>query len=352
MRARWPWMLALLVLVAAPLVLSWRSTVAKHQESEGRRLAALALGPGREVAYEGRQKVLTRDEKNRLLAAEATKLTSTGGVSKLEYHGGELNGVRIWDDGIRAYRFNPATKEMSISLVRRGFQERPPESLAKNFRFRYLGDEVIAGRRAGIVEFAARNSSSRLRRRWVDRETGVILKSEDYVDGALRSRSEFVTIRILTDGEIPGPEAFTPSDADLEAYAVSYHGDTSDRFDVRQLASLLGYSMPLPGYMPMGYRLDGGYVFRCGQNCRTQSVRLEYKDGLNTLQVYLMNPQGKHAPGCVGLEKDTARVARGQQRGVTMVATGDLPEEELERIVNTQATQIVAATQSGAPATN
>ena len=92
MRARWPWILALLVVAAIPLTQFWRSTIAKHQEREGRRLAALALGPGREVAYEGRQKVLTRDEKNRLLAAEATKLTSTGGVSKLEYHGGELDG--------------------------------------------------------------------------------------------------------------------------------------------------------------------------------------------------------------------------------------------------------------------
>jgi negative regulator of sigma E activity len=229
---------------------------------------------GKRISLQGRAKTMILTEKGE---GHATALIrAAGGKLRLDYEKGDRHWSLI-DDGSRLVRLHP--KKRTATFMPRMEMAADRALAERNYRARPAGHATIAGRPTRAIEIAPRQGGLVAWRLWLDRATGFQLKRERYnVDGKLISGTEFTSVQFKA--AVP-PDIFgVPS-----GWETSEKGGSGERYSLTDLARYLGFPVVVPGYLPPGYVLQGGYAERRGEH-KHLTAALRYTDGLRVLSVY------------------------------------------------------------------
>jgi negative regulator of sigma E activity len=241
-----------------------------------------------------------------------------------------------------------------------------PDLLREHYRARILGTGQVAGRPA--LYLALRRLHGGGLDLWLDRQTNLPLRTVLLApDGRALSDTQYETI----DFDVEPPARQTPPPAERGPVVAI------EAADLETLAGAVGFDLLSPGYVPRGYRPQGSYLHRLRQGDRL-AAELRYSDGLGSLSIIQMRaaeggrnsggPQGRgrgreEGPGeGVGRRdrggrdgSDPRRGERGAGQGggagrfgremgpagnvvrmdkgdLSIIVTGDLPREELEKV--------------------
>jgi outer membrane lipoprotein-sorting protein len=160
-----------------------------------------------------------------------------------------------------------------------------------------------ASRPAWRVELSARGGGAVLRRLWLDKKSGVVLRSETLrPDGSLASQ---MIVQKLAFG---GKEDFTFAPP---AGTAVIEGAEQDYLELDEAEETAGFAPRLPSSLPKGYVLESVDVIRRGKN---NVVHSRFTDGLNVLSLFQAPP--KTRLGLRGRARKPIKV-KGAQRALT-----------------------------------
>jgi hypothetical protein len=217
------------------------------------------------------------------------------------------------------WEFNPTKNEIRRSRPQRGEAIHLLGGLVRaveegRFRAMPLEPDNVAGRRAsGVAISDAKGNVAR--RLWIDAETGLILKAEQF--GRVGERLASFAFRRVNFDPVIRPGDFGP----IRREGAKIVNDEQD-FDVP-------WTVRVPSWLPPGFEESGRGLRSVG----TRPVLLiHYSDG--TRHFSLLQAAGRTAP-----EPDTDRPARGvnlrqiRLGDVWFVVVGNLEPETLDRVV-------------------
>ncbi len=202
-----------------------------------------------------------------------------------------------------------------------------------------VGQDTVAGRRCDIVEVrATRLPDAPTRRFWIDRETGLRLRTEEKsATGKLLSGSYYTSLDLTP---IFAPDDFTPSAGSVKP-PKTFAGLRQElrqrrRFKSVDEARKAGFAVAAPNYLPSGYSLRAVEATASGD-----FFALRYANGLNALSLTTL-PDGVPLRVRPLLRSDGSAVipfpqgrtglfARGAS-GKSYLLIGELPEAELRKV--------------------
>lgn len=247
-----------------------------------------------------------------------------GGRRRIVYTHGDLKGAMSGCDRRTSWRYDPRKHRM---VVHPHVCDARSEVLTPvSHRSRLEGSGEIAGRPTHIVSLSAYGERSVRRRYWVDKETFIPLRTDEYgPTGRLVSRTTFLSVEFAPSE----PEVFAPP----HIPGVKIVGETTKPTRCASLAELsrkVGYRAVLPRYVPKGMRVIGYYYHSC-PCCKRAAPVIRYSDGASSFTIY------QCAPGC-GLPDRTEKVFWGGR--LATVATkhghytivGEIPGRELRKV--------------------
>jgi|GEM_PF-1036265 len=240
-------------------------------------------------------------------------------------------GEVLIDDGLRRFHYVPRLKKVQILpsdqplILRR--RRAMLERLQRGEIFLEVkGGEPVAGRRAVLLEARTRQGQP-LRRWWIDREYGVILRMEELTPrGEVRMRTEYV--RLTVPAVIP-PERFAPRfPAQVRRQDVL---PPSQVFaSVEEAQPLVPFAIRRPQTLPKGFRLVEVRVRIVGQR---PLVSLHYTDEVTSLVLFQTRlPLHADAPLLKSLAPLSARVEAWRDGDVNLVLIGDAPPEAFDQM--------------------
>lgn len=262
-----------------------------------------------------------------------------GSGERIEYLSGPTTGaVIITKDGeTRTYR--PHTGQALVSQTGgRQAGRGGLELLIKNYNASVVGGGRVAGRPVDIVSLTPKHKGNPSKRLWIDRRTGVILKSEDRsTSGRVRSAMEFTQIDYgvrITDGIFREPAGTA---------AVRPKSDGNREQNAAELGKVVGIPVVFPKYVPAGYVFDSMTAYTCECECGHKAAHLRYTNGLNSISIFEapMRPACGHqgckihcqmAGKCEVRDSCQARVAIASSGDRNIVVVADLQKEEIERV--------------------
>lgn len=280
----------------------------------GHKLLQL-MSSGDRVTYEGTQAIEMRLPKRR--AASTARVAQYRCATRTEILSPpHLQGMVILDrDGRRLVRRRGSDRWHA------GVGSTPlkPRRILRNHTVTTQGQAVIAGRPATIGEIRSRASGRLVRRIWMDREKGVVLRAEHYNwAGKLVFSTEFQ--------QIDYNARLNEDDFEVEDQAVSGPKVTPIPVPEEELRK--------PGYMAAGFQLVGRPSGV--RTMRGVAVHLRYSDGLNAISVFVRKLQPNEdpkkpapMPGMGGPFSAVVHHVKGDYR-VTII--GDASPAELHRI--------------------
>src|SRR4051812_20476283 len=191
-----PWLVALLCAMAGGGIWAARYGANKAAEpgTSPEEMVRRAVTQGRHVALQGTKEV----DGEGIGKVQAQVVSSSDGRLRIEYVSKSLQGVKIWDDGERVYRFNPRLNRLTMARKHRSPEDhdRLAEQLSQNYDARLVAHQKVAGQHTEVIELhprrrTGRGSASsgsraapagtgeRWERLWIDPRTWVILAKED-----------------------------------------------------------------------------------------------------------------------------------------------------------------------------
>jgi outer membrane lipoprotein-sorting protein len=228
------------------------------------------------------------------------------------------------DNGKRVWRLS--RKQVTESESKQaGAQQRLRELLGKLNRvpLTLQGQDMVAGRTADIVSLGLPGGGER--RFWIDRETGLRLKTEEKgADGRVRSSAYYLSVDLkpqLSDADFapPGSRPGRPLVKQKQR-----------AFQTLDDALKAGVSARAPGWLPSGYTLST-------VESTPERITLRYSNGMNLLSVArLSNPPRRLlrlGEGFVPLPGiGQGYFVRGTDASYLLL--GSLPEADLKRIAD------------------
>ena len=209
-----------------------------------------------------------------------------------------------------------------------------PGSGLANYRARYLGKGLVAGRPVKIIGLADKATGQLLRVYWIDRQSGVLLR-QDRLDeaGRLVASTEFLRIAFLPTR---ARTQDSPAEATARAAMVSLGLD--------ELSRRVGFRVLLPSVLPQGFRLTDSHLFPCPCGCGGTSAHLYFSDGVRGFSVFEAAPRhakcvlsetvasyrGQPLPG----PSPALRAVVARRNNLLLIVVGDLDPETLKRIAN------------------
>ena len=257
--------------------------------------------------------------------------------TRLEFLSPEgLAGRLVIDDGNQTWQYEPR-----LNIVIQGASLAPPlgtsaERLVERYRISLLGVEEVIGRQAAVLSLTPRNGRG-ARRLWIDRLTGVALRTEeiDPEDGVV-ARTAFTRIsyglnfpdamfrpripagaRVLTPTESAGPLVALPA-----------------------LERAVGFKVEAPQALAGGFVLVGGEPVHGGP---VVAAHVRYADGARYLSLFVapaarLGPPGRGEPVAgLGPQARTigwgaTRLLQWEARGMRLTLVGMLPLKDLIQI--------------------
>lgn len=338
--------------LAAAFFATALGNVASAQVSPGMRKQYGAFDPNaaqllrkmvtaeRTVPYIARESTLRADSPG---AEHIVKFDPKRGLRREPANG---KGRVILDTLSRSYFFSPGKPggaDAGESRFAKQYERRVKELVTRLGKrvlsAQVVGQDTVAGRTCDIVEVrATRIPDAATRRFWIDRDTGLRLRTEEKnAGGKVLSGSYYTSLDLNPKF---APNDFVPptgaGSEDGRKPGGGRHFGGREQFPTVAEARSRGVVTPEPAYLPPGYALR--QVESSGNG---RSIALRYANGLNALSLtilrdgvprrvspflrpdgsaYLPFPQGKH-----GL------FLRGENGGAYLLI-GDLPEGELRKI--------------------
>ncbi|MBI3092599.1 MAG: DUF4367 domain-containing protein [Candidatus Tectomicrobia bacterium] len=253
----------------------------------------------------------------------------------------------VVNDGNYLWHYQPlrglVEKRKAPSLQqRRTLQLRTLDLIKENYAVKVQAlEQPLDGRRADLLEFSSKLESARLLRRvWIDRETGLALRTEVYgLDARLTHLSYFTRINFSPAVYSETFELRVPNSTRMrtvEELSLSTLREISQEFERSQ-----SVRVHRPSYLPPGFSIIRSQVQSVNSE---KKVLLKFSDGLNTLLLYQTvlpsAPRPSNQPsrpidigGVAGhiFELGYVRALKWHRDGNYYTLVGNLPEEELVR---------------------
>lgn len=235
-----------------------------------RRLARARTAPTT-VSYSGRQR-LRLANCGQLVEAAVEVHHRAPDLTRWEYRGGAVNGLTVIQRGEQVSRWlaGGTSAVANLSLAEPG-----GTVSTAGYRAREGRGGTVAGRPSRYVVLEREGER---REYWLDRETGLVLRSRNSRHGALVSETEF---EWLTLGDPPATVSFEPPPA-AETVAQSLSLD--------QLSAKIGATVQEPRYLPGGFELATARLYDCPCGCGMVAAQLVYGNGLRLISVFEQAP--------------------------------------------------------------
>ncbi len=280
-------------------------------------------------------------------ASAKVKVFQKGNRLRMEYQRQGIQSQQgfpafvILDDGKTVYRLDVARGIAYESSV-----EKPPERLNllfQNYQLRLLGIEKLLGRQTALISINPKHPGNPQKKVWIDQQTAVILRMEQFRSDGIRSRSSFYT-NIDFGAEVPAELFELPRGFKV----VQTEPNASERLSKSEIRRAVGFEILEPRSLPEGYLLDGFHLSHCPMG--RPIVHLRYFDGLNSISLF-EHPISCMEMGRSMMERMMCRM-RGRKRGcgvfqkkreiakslvvdgLTCVFVGDLSDLHLEQMAN------------------
>lgn len=261
------------------------------------------------------------------------------GMTRYEYRAPELGGLVLIDKGNTLIRLNPAARTATVETVHRS--PATVDLVLKNYQASLMGQERLLGRLADVVTLKPRKGSGPSRKMWIDRLTGVVLRTEQYNSaGKLVSRSTYLSVDWNAnpdDSLFSVPAGWKQTQSPLQS---------ERHWDKAELSRRVGFTVREPSYVPPGFMLDGFHsVYRPNM---LPSAHIRYVDGLNSISVF----EHRCPPGagrgrgfqwgqrmgrrgnCELFTSNEGNVLVKEAGGIRFIVVGDLPEAELQKVMD------------------
>jgi sigma-E factor negative regulatory protein RseB len=287
------------------------------------------------IDYEG-TKVMSAVRGDRAQTVTVLESYKRPGKLRLEFLSPESVGARlIVDDGVTAWQYEP-----TLHIVIQGpsfVGARDGETLRAvmdRYEPRVLGTEEVIGRETLVLSLRPRGGTTS-RRLWVDRATGVLLRTEERDGSGDLVFSSFFT-RISYSLNLPSALFRFQPPAGARAFSFYLSGDpVTNRADFRRLA---GFPVIAPPALAGGYRFLHGTTAEYGAFSAAMAT---YGDGVSALSVF-QTPSGRMAFPQAGvsvvlpgggtgrlLDLGYFRILMWEARGLRLAAVGVLPPASL-----------------------
>lgn len=338
--SRWPWgvaaVAAMLVVLAAQPVTSQNAPESLLGGVTVEQVARHAILAPQIVDYEGTKvmHMLRGQLMETVTVSEAHKRPNRTRLEFLSPEG--LAGRLIIDDGNQTWQYEPR-----LNIVIQGPSLAPPlgveaDRLIERYQISLLGVEEVIGRQTAVLSMTPRGGRG-ARRLWIDRLTGVALRTEEIdPDEGVVARTAFTRIsyglnfpgamfrpripagaRVLTPTELSGP---------LVALPV--------------LERTVGFRVQAPQTLPGGFVLAGGEPVHGGP---VVAAHVRYTDGARQLSLFLapaarMGPPGRGdlvaalGPQARTIGWGTTRLVQWELRGTRLTLVGPLPVKDMIQI--------------------
>lgn len=325
---------ATVIAVIALALATWRYHQIRTDQAHGRRILTQSLTAGEHVALAGTQIVEAPGQP----AGRARIIQTADGKMRLEYLSGPRDGLKVWDDGRKTWRWYPRKKVLAISACRRRatvLDGRRTDLLMRNFVPRWLREDRVAGQKVDVIDVRPRQPGAAWKRLWISKANHAILATSTFSpDGQPISGVRFEQVTFQPTAASDASAFQAPADL-VHRYGRAQPGDSPSSFAPRELVDVVDFPVRVPTYLPPGYAWEAGYPFPC--SCGQQAARLQFTDGLNT--IVLLECGHKCSPGsqCVLPPASSHLVARLDTRNMALAATGDVRPAELMRMLRSAA---------------
>ncbi|MDX1432464.1 MAG: MucB/RseB C-terminal domain-containing protein [Gammaproteobacteria bacterium] len=180
----------------------------------------------------------------------------------------------------------------------------------------------VAGRQTDLVEVRPRDEYRYGYRLWVDRETGLLLKSE-LVDAAGKALEIIVYTRLQVLDEIP--DRLLEPENSAEGYTWYRSGDKAAGADAQT-------GPAWQAWLPSGFE-QRDYARDAMPKSQAVVEHLVFSDGLASVSVFIEERRGTGAEHLSGLERMGAVNAYGTTiDGVQVTVVGEVPAVTVEKI--------------------
>ncbi len=297
----------------------------------------MAFEAPRVLDYEG-TKVITMLRGGRTETITVAESHKRPDAVRLEYLSPEaLAGRLIVDNGTVAWHYEPRLNMAFEGPPLGGqFQGRDLTVLLRNYRLTALGVEDVIGREAYGIALDPINPGVR-RELWVDRSTGMVLRSEerDPSRGVVLS-AYFARISF----SLNLPEAYFQFRLPAGARVFKMFTTDGGSMSPAALQARVRFPVLIPPVLPEGYTFRGGALSHFGS---LESVYLRYTNGGNLIS-FFEAPAGSIGwpasgqPTTVGgrparfVDLGYLRVLIWDARGLRVTAVGTVPTETLATV--------------------
>ncbi|MGQ0549892.1 MAG: LolA family protein, partial [Armatimonadota bacterium] len=288
-----------LVLVLLSAVPVWQEAAA---QSDARRLLGgvtveqilrHALLSAQTVDYEGTKvlSVLRGPLMETVTISEAHKRPNRMRLEFLSPEG--LAGRIVVDDGVQTWHYEPRLHTViqgpSLGVPVDAPPDRSDRWLARH-TVRLLGVEEVIGRQTAVLSAQPREGRGE-RRLWIDRTTGVALRTEerDPTDG-LVATTYFTRISF----GLNVPAALFQPRIPAGARVVSPTEPSRPLTPISVLEGTVGFRLQVPETVPGGFILQGGEPVVAGP---VVAAHLRYSDGARALALFVVPARRVGAPG-------------------------------------------------------
>ncbi len=288
------------------------------------------------VDYEGTKvlSVLRGQTMETVTVSEAHKRPNR---MRLEFLSPEsVAGRLVVDDGIQTWHYEPR-----LHVVIQGPTLRPPaegssERLLERYTISLLNVEEVIGRQTAVLSLKPRQGRGE-RRLWIDRITGVALRTEERdPDEGLVSTTYFTRISY----GLNFPAALFLPRIPAGARVLSPVEPSALLTSTPQLAQAVGFAINVPQTLPGGFALVGGEPVHGGP---LRAAYLHYSDGARPLGLFIvpaarLGPPGRGAAvAALGAQARAigwgpTRMVQWETRGMRLTLIGPLPLADLVQI--------------------
>ena len=200
-----------------------------------------------------------------------------------------------------------------------------------NYDISLVSTESLAGRRAHVIKLKPRHPGSPSRRIWVDTEFPFILRTEKYrPNGFMSSLSFYNYIEFSPEIDDSVFKLQVPP-----GVAIVTLPGAEDLVTLEELRKKAGFAVPVPGFVPAGYILEGGALTRRGD---VEVAHVRFTDGLNTISFFVAppTPRADRRPGPPGIADQFDMVSLGRQVALDG-ARGQLADYQDAKLLRWQA---------------
>ncbi len=227
--------------------------------------------------------------------------------------------------------------------------------LLSNYRLSAVDGEPIAGRTTYRIDIVPEYPDRKSKSIWVDRRTGIVLKSiVNRPVGDVAVTTEFTQIQL-------SPESWTLPSSDNQPLVLPKQGaegvstgtewigitDKTELATLNALAKKENFALLSPRYLPQGFVMEEVREFPSPTNAHAQVVHILYSDGLSSISLFLQQEEPfwpdrirsfffgrRHDANHHRPEEHGVAVVEGAESGTRYVLVSDVATETLKRMAD------------------